>query len=108
MIHRLNNIPLDEKDYKDELHTIKYLAESNGYDRTIVNKLLHKTQTNKQQTKTENNKFITLTYINKQTEKLPTNSKKQDTESLTKLLTKQNTHYQNTKQIRSCLLYTSV
>ena len=41
MIHRLNNIPLDEMDYKDELNTIKYLAESNGYDRTIVSKLLH-------------------------------------------------------------------
>ena len=37
----------DEKDYKDELNTIKYLAESNGYDRTIVSKLLRKTQ-NKQ------------------------------------------------------------
>ena len=49
MIHRLNNIPLDEIDYKDELNTIKYLADSNGYDRTIVSKLLHKTQ-NKQQT----------------------------------------------------------
>ena len=36
------------------------------------------------------------TYINKQTEKIATNSKKQDTESLTKLITKQNTHYQNT------------
>ena len=43
MIHRLNNIPLDEKDYKDELNMIKYLAESNGYDRTIVSKLLHRT-----------------------------------------------------------------
>ena len=53
MIHRLNNIPLDEKDYKDELNTIKYLAESNGYDRTIVSKLLHKTQ-NKQRQKTTN------------------------------------------------------
>ena len=41
MIHRLNNIALDEKDYKDELNTIKYLAESNGYNRTIVSKLLH-------------------------------------------------------------------
>ena len=36
MIHRLNNIPLDEIDYKDELNTIKYLAESNGYDRTCL------------------------------------------------------------------------
>ena len=75
MIHRLNNIPLDEIDYKDELITIKYLAESNGYDRTIVSKLLHKTQI-KQQTKTENNKFITLTYINKQTEKIAHKFKK--------------------------------
>ena len=62
MIHKLNNIPLDEKDYKDKLNTIKYLAESNGHDRTIVNKLLHKTQ-NKQQIKTENNKLITLTSV---------------------------------------------
>ena len=69
MIHRLNNIPLDEKDYKDKLNMIKYLAESNRYNRTIVNKLLHKTQ-NKQQTKTENNKFITLTYISNHTEKI--------------------------------------
>ena len=44
MIHTLNNIALDEKDNKDELNTIKYLAESNGYDRTIVDKLLHNTQ----------------------------------------------------------------
>ena len=43
MIHRLNNIALDENDYKDELNTIRYLADSNGYDRTIVSKLLHKT-----------------------------------------------------------------
>ena len=43
MIHRFNNIPLDEKDYKDELNTIKYLAESNRYDTAVVNKLLHKT-----------------------------------------------------------------
>ena len=57
MIHRVNNIPLDEIDYKDKLNTIKYLAESNGYDRTIVSKLLHKTQ-NKQQTKTENLSLI--------------------------------------------------
>ena len=72
---QLNNIPLDEKDYKDELNTIKYLAETNRYNRTIVNKPLHKTQ-NKQQTKTENNKFITLTYINKQTEKITNKFKK--------------------------------
>ena len=44
-------------------------------DRTIVSKLLHKTQ-NKQQTKTENNKFIALTYINKQTEKIAHKFKK--------------------------------
>ena len=43
MKHRLNNIPLDEKDFKGDLNTIKYLAETNVYDRTIINKLLHKT-----------------------------------------------------------------
>ena len=41
MIHRLNNTPLHEKDYKDELNTIKYLAESNGYDRTIAVSYTH-------------------------------------------------------------------
>ena len=65
MIHRLNNIPLDEVDYKDELNTIKYLAESNGYDRTIVSKLLHKTQ-NKQQTK-DRKQQIHNTNIHQQT-----------------------------------------
>ena len=47
MIHRLSNIPLDEKDYQDELNTIRYLAETNGCNRTIINKLLHKTNTDK-------------------------------------------------------------
>ena len=47
MIHRFNNIPLDEKDYNGKLNTIKCLAESNGYNRTIVNTLLHITR-NKQ------------------------------------------------------------
>ena len=75
MIHRLNNIPLDEIHYKDKLNTIKYLAESNGYNRTIVNKLLHKIQ-NKQQTKTQYNKFITLTYINNHTEEIAHKFKK--------------------------------
>ena len=42
---------------------------------TLCTKLLYKTQ-NKQQTKTENNKFITLTYINKQTEKIAHKFKK--------------------------------
>ena len=37
--------------------------------------IVHKTQ-NKQQTKTENNKLITLTYINKQTEKIAHKFKK--------------------------------
>ena len=62
MIHRLNNIPLDEKDYKDELNTTKYLAESNRYNRTIVNKLLHKTTT-----KTENKDVYKRQNIRQQT-----------------------------------------
>ena len=53
MIRRLNNIPLGEKDYKGELNTIKHLAETNGYNRTIINKLLHKTN-NRQRQKTTN------------------------------------------------------
>ena len=73
MLH--TRAPVSYTHLKDELNTIKYLAESNGYDRTIVSKLLHKTQ-NKQQTKTENNKFITLTYINNHTEKIAYKFKK--------------------------------
>ena len=73
-----------------------FIFGSEGYDRTIVSKLLHKTQ-NKQQTKTENNKFITLNIHQQTNLKNSPNSKKQDTESLTKLLTKQNTHYQNAR-----------
>ena len=28
--------PLAQKDYKDELNTIKYLAQANGYDRILT------------------------------------------------------------------------
>ena len=80
-----------------------------GYDRTIVSKLLHKSQ-NRQQTKTENNKFITLTYINKQTEKIAHKFKKagyriayKTTNKTKHTLSKQNTHTKH----KTCLLYTS-
>ena len=76
------NINVTEYFTNDSVWAVSYThldvykrQESNGYDRTIVSKLLHKTQ-NKQQTKTENNKFITLTYINKQTEKISHKFKK--------------------------------
>ena len=35
-IHQRTYIPLDEKANKDELNTIKYLAESNGYDLSLI------------------------------------------------------------------------
>ncbi|MGP1906443.1 MAG: hypothetical protein ACTS4X_01625, partial [Candidatus Hodgkinia cicadicola] len=83
---------LDKKDYTNELNIIKYLAESNGYNKTIVSKLLHKTK-NKQQTKTKaDNKYITLTYINNHTERITHKFKKQDLKLYTEPQKKLNSH----------------
>lgn len=58
-LHRLNRILLEQRDYniEDEVNTTKHLAETNGYDRTIINKLVRKPKTNNSW-KTENNKFM--------------------------------------------------
>ena len=57
-MHRVNNIPLEERDYQGELNTIKYLAEAHRYNRPILNKLLCNTNNRQRQS------------INKDTEKI--------------------------------------
>lgn len=42
MINRLNNIPMNAENYKDELDTIKYIAHKNGYDIELINRINHK------------------------------------------------------------------
>ena len=36
MCIRDSSIPLEDKDFLEELNTIKYIAEANGYKRSIV------------------------------------------------------------------------
>ena len=71
MIHRLLKTPMSLEDYKEEINTIKYMAHTNGYKHTLIDKLLKqmKKDKNQQHTKTDN-KYITLTFINKHSEKL--------------------------------------
>ena len=68
---------LNDRDYGTQSYSILRKAKIIYADfwKESVNKLLHKTQ-NKQQTKTENNKFITLTYINNETQKVADKFKK--------------------------------
>ena len=59
-IHRLNRTSQAQRNYQNESSTIKYLAEANEYVRTIINKLIHKTEKQTTDKETENNnKFIT-------------------------------------------------
>jgi hypothetical protein len=72
MIHRLLSLPLDNKNFLDELHTIKYIAVANGYSATVVSSILKKHRNRRgninQLTKTAQEKktqtYITATYTN--------------------------------------------
>jgi hypothetical protein len=75
MIHRLNNIPMSIENYNTEVNTIKFLAQSNGYDHHLIDKIIHKTQ-NKRPHTTTDKKFITLTYINKHSNRIANKFKK--------------------------------
>ena len=75
MLHRLLQVPMSTDDYEEELNTIKYIAQANGYEHTLVDRKLGKIK-NKQIRNTQNNKYITLTYINQQSEKLAQSFKK--------------------------------
>ena len=40
MIYKLLSLPLGDKEYHEELDTIKYIAVTNGYDVDMVNNIL--------------------------------------------------------------------
>jgi len=78
MINRLNNIPMKQEDYNNELNTIKFIAKENGYKHTLIDKINNKHKTKKYQKNlttliTENNnenpKYISVEY-NKNTHKI--------------------------------------
>ena len=79
MIHRLNKIPLSPDNYKTELETIKYMAQTNGYNTTLIDKLNHKIKTKLQSnlnTNTEMKPYITITYFNQHSYKIARTFKK--------------------------------
>ena len=41
-IHRLLTVPLDDEDFNDELNTIKYIAQANGFNSSLIDNLLRK------------------------------------------------------------------
>ena len=120
--HRLLTVPLYDEDFNDELNTIKYIAQGNGYKSSLIDSLLekHKYQQSKprieKHTKTT---FISTTY----TKIMPTIlssllSKNNRTvifkinNSLMNILRNQittltRTYISNNRLIYCCLLYTS-
>ena len=67
LLHRLTSIPLEHDDYIDELNTIKYIAEVNGYQSSMIERLLRKhKKKNVISTRNKNNKvkFISTKYTN--------------------------------------------
>ena len=46
MVNRLLKIPLEAKDYIDELNTIKYIAVANGYSSAVIDKIVARQKRN--------------------------------------------------------------
>ena len=69
MVHRFHKTPLEQEDFQDELNKIKNLAETNGYDGTLITDYYIKTETYDKK-KAENNihkkgkTFTTFNYFN--------------------------------------------
>ena len=68
-VHRLLTIPLSEKDYNEEVNTIKYIAPANGYKSSLVDKLISKHKEKKlKKSNNDNtlpvNKYISADYTN--------------------------------------------
>ena len=42
LVHRLLSIPLEDKDFHEELNTIRYIAKANGYKSSLVDSLIKK------------------------------------------------------------------
>lgn len=41
-MHRLLNVPLKEQDFLDEVNTIKYIAQANVYNSSMIDSLIKK------------------------------------------------------------------
>ncbi|KAJ4430754.1 hypothetical protein ANN_19345 [Periplaneta americana] len=81
MVHRLLNIPMNQQDYNEELNTIKYIAQENGYNPNIIDNIIRKTKQNHKKQKNttqthEHKKYFTLTYENRNTHKIAISFKK--------------------------------
>ena len=71
-IHRLLSLPLDNKDFRNELNTIKCIAVANGYNTNVVNNILKKHENRKRNInqlsmtawEKKPHKYITATYTN--------------------------------------------
>ena len=66
-IHRLLTVPLDDEDFNDELNTIKYIAQANGYNSSLIDNLLRKQKHKLSKPRIEKDTktiFISTTYTN--------------------------------------------
>ena len=63
LIHRLLSIPLEDKDFLEELNTIKYIAKANGYKRSIVDNLVKKHRKKKNNIELQENNRNKIRYI---------------------------------------------
>ena len=65
-VHRLLTIPLSDENFKKEVNTIKHIATSNGYNSSIVKKLINKHQSHKNDNNnnTTGTKYVSATYGN--------------------------------------------
>lgn len=61
-IHRLNKIPMTTENYNKELNIIKYIAQDNGYDSSIIDKINRKNKSQVPNARNIEKKFVTLTY----------------------------------------------
>ena len=68
LVDRLLNVPINTDDYNDEINTIKYIATTNGYNDTMIDKLIYKYRNKKtiEHNKNEKtgNKFVAAKYTN--------------------------------------------
>lgn len=62
-IHRLKTVPMNEDDYNKELEIIKYIAADNGYDPTLLDKILHRKK-NVRPNANREKRYVTLNYDN--------------------------------------------
>jgi len=69
MFYRLEKVPMDRKDYEDELKTIQYIAQKNGYNKEEISKVhsmvKHRINKGKVQDTTETKNYVSIEYHEK-------------------------------------------